>query len=156
MGTILKIIGFVIGLIMANDMVPTKLPGQDVTGQATAAVTGKRFLRISGARVNKFNTLGTDASGDNYKVAHAQAGGPAFGVSKYDQPNVGGKVGVARGGICIVTAGAAITAGQFVMSDANGQAVPWTSAASEANAKLGYAVDDCANGADAEIALLLL
>lgn len=156
MKQIIKWIGILFGLLMANDMVPTKLPGQDVTGQATAAITGKRFLRISGARTNKFNVLGTDASGDNYKVAHAQAGGPVFGVSKYDQPTVGGKVGVARGGICIVTAGAAITAGQFIMSDANGQAVPWTSAASEANFRAGYAVDDAGNTTDAEIALMII
>jgi hypothetical protein len=140
---------------VANDMVPTKRPGEDITGQATAAVTGKRFVRISGARAFRFNVLATTADGNNYKVAPATAGGAAVGVAKYDQPTVGGKVGVARGGFVIVTAGAAITAGQFIMSDATGQAVPWTSAASEANAKLGYAVDDAANGADAEIAINL-
>lgn len=156
MKTILKWIGFLFAALMANDMIPTKLPGQDITGQATAAVTGKRFLRISGARTSKFNVLGTDASGDNYKVAHATAGGAVIGVSKYDQPTVNGKVGVARGGFCIVTAGAAITAGQFIMSDANGQAVPWTSAASEANYRAAYAVDDAANGTDAEVALLTM
>lgn len=138
---------------MANDMVRTKEPGQDVTGQASAAVVGCRFLRISGARTNRFNALGTTGDGNNYKVAHAQAGGPVFGVSKYDQPNVGGKVGVARGGIVTVLAGSALTAGQKVMSDGSGQAVPWTSAASEANSAVGYAVDDAANAALAEIAL---
>lgn len=140
---------------MANDMVPTRLPGQDLTGSATAAVTGKRFVRISGARANKFNVLGTDGSGNDYKVAPSAAGGPAIGVAKYDQPNVGGKVGVSTAGVCVVTAGGALTAGQYVMSDATGQAVPWTSAASEANQKLGIAMDDCASGADAEIMLFV-
>lgn len=141
---------------MANDMVRVREPGQDLTGQVTAAVTGKRFLRISGARANKFNVLGTDGTGNNHKVAHSAAGGHAIGVSKYDQPTVGGKVGVACGGIAVVTAGAALTAGQYVMSDANGQAIPWVTAASEANQKLGIATDDCLNAADAEIALLTL
>lgn len=140
---------------MANDLVRTKEPGVDVTGQATAAVTGKRFLRISGARSYKFNQLAGTADGNNYKVAQATAGGAAFGVSKYDQPTVGGKVGVARGGIVTVTAGATITAGQRIMSDATGQAIPWVTAASEANKDLGYAVDDAVNGTDAEIALNL-
>lgn len=140
---------------MANDMVPTKRPGEDVSCETTAAVTGKRFVRISGARAFRFNVLATTATGNLYKVAHSAAGGHAIGVSKYDQPNVGGKVGIARGGFCIVTAGAAIAAGQYVMSDANGQAIPWVTAAGEANQKLGIAVDDAANAADAEIAMLL-
>jgi hypothetical protein len=140
---------------MANDMVPTLRPGEDATGQATAAVTGKRFVRISGARTARFNVLPTTADGNNYKVAPAAAGGMVFGVAKYDQPNVGGKVGIAREGIVVVTAGSALTAGAFVMSDGTGQAVPWSSAASEANFRCGYAVDDAAGGADAEIALLI-
>lgn len=141
---------------MANDMVAVRLPGQDLTGQATAAVTGKRFVKISGSRTNKFNVLGTDASGNNHKVAPCGAGQAAIGVAKYDQPTVGGKVGVACAGILVVTAGANLTAGQLVMSDATGQAIPWVSAASEANQKLGIATDDCLSGADAEIALFSL
>lgn len=140
---------------MANDMVRTREPGQDISAEVSAAVVGKTFVRISGARAFRFNVLATTATGNLYKVATSTAGGAAFGVAKYDQATVGGKVGVARGGIVAVTAGAAITAGQFIMADAAGKAVPWTSAASEANAKLGYAVDDAANAADAEIALNL-
>lgn len=138
---------------MANDMVRTKEPGQDVTGQATAAVIGKRVVRISGARAYKFNQLAGTADGNNYKVAHAAAGGAAFGVSKYDQPTIGGKVGVARGGICPITCGANITAGQKVMSDASGQVIPWVSAASEANTAIGVAVDDALSGTDCEVAV---
>ncbi|MET0994002.1 MAG: capsid cement protein [Mycobacterium sp.] len=141
---------------MANDMVRTKEPGADVTGQVTAAVIGCRFLRIAAARTNRFSALGAAGDGNNYRVAHCAAGGPCFGVSKYDQATVGGKVGVARGGIVTVLAASALTAGQKVMSDATGQAVPWASAASEANSALGYAVDDAAGGALAEIALNLM
>jgi hypothetical protein len=133
---------------MANDMVRTKEPAADVTGQATAAVVGCRFLRISAARTNRFNVLGATGDGNNYRVAHAAAGGPCFGVSKYDQPTIGGKVGVARGGIVTVLAAAALTAGQEVQSDANGSAIVLA-----AGKSLGYAVDDAANGALAEIAL---
>lgn len=141
---------------MANDMVKTKEPGLDVTGEVTAAVTGKRFLRISGARAYKFNQLAGSASGNDYKVAPCNAVGQAsFGVAKYDQPTVGGKVGVARGGICVLTAGANITAGQRIMSDATGQAIPWVTAASEANKDLGYACDDALSGTDVEVALNL-
>lgn len=140
---------------MANDLVRVREPGQDLPCQVTAAVTGKRFVRISGARANKFNVLGSDASGNNHKVAQSAAGGHAVGVSKYDQATVGGKLGVACAGIVTVTAGAGLTAGQYVMSDATGQAVPWVTAASEANQKLGIATDDCLSGADAEVMLLI-
>jgi hypothetical protein len=141
---------------MANDMIRTHEPGADVPAQATAAVVGKRFVKISGARSYKFNQLANSADGNNYKVATCGAGQPAFGVAKYDQPTVNGKVGVARSGIVVVTVGATpLVAGTRVMSDANGAAVPWTSAASEANVALGYAVDDAAAGTDAEIALNL-
>lgn len=140
---------------MANDMVRVREPGQDITGEVTAAIIGKRFLRISAARAYKFNQLAGSASGNNHKVAAAIAGGPSVGVSKYDQPVVGGKVGIARAGIVVLTAGAAITAGQRIMSDATGQAVPWATAAGEANVALGYATDDAANGTDVEVAINL-
>jgi hypothetical protein len=60
--------------------------------------------------------------------------------------------------VCTVTAGAAITAGQTVMSDATGQAIPWAQSGAypNTNVALGVAMDDCANGADAEIALFAL
>lgn len=140
---------------MANDLVRVMEEGEDLTGQATAAVTGKRFLRVSAARNHKFNVLGTTgASDNNYKVAPCGVvGQPALGVAKYDQPNIGGKVGIARGGIVPVTAGAALTAGTEVMTDALGQAIPWVTAAGEANKKLGIAMDDAVLGTDAEILL---
>lgn len=134
---------------MANDCIPYKLPGEDFTGQVTAAVTGKRFLKISGNRTSGPG-LSSTAEGSNYKVATAAAGDHAIGVSKYDQATVGGKVGVIREGIVPVTAGATITAGQAVQSDATGQAIPLA-----AGVKLGVAMADAASGADAEIALML-
>jgi hypothetical protein len=34
------------------DAIPYKKPGEDITGHATAAVVGKRFLAISGDRTS--------------------------------------------------------------------------------------------------------
>lgn len=150
---LIKCIGWLFAALMANDLTRTKEPGLDVTAETTVAVVGCRFVRISAARAFRFNVLATTATGNPYKVAPCGAGGKAFGVSKYDQSVVGGKVGVARGGIVTVLAGATITAGQKIMSDATGQAIPWVTAASEANECLGLAVDDAANAALAEIAL---
>lgn len=139
---------------MANDCIPYKKPGEDVTAQVTAAVVGKRFVAISAARTSGPG-LATTAEGSNYRVATCGAGGRAIGVAKYDQATVGGKVGVIRGGIVPVTAGGTVTAGQDVMSDATGQAVTWTSAASEANKRLGTAMNDATVGNDCEVALQL-
>lgn len=139
---------------MANDLIRTVEEGEDLTGQATAAITGKRFVRISGARTSKFSVLATAADGNNYKVAQVGVlGGYALGVSKYDQPNIGGKVGVARGGVAPVTAGATMAAGTIIMSDATGQAIAWVTAAGEANYKLGILMDDVVSGSDAEVLL---
>lgn len=134
---------------MANDLAPYKRPGEDFTGHATAAITGKRFLVISGARTSGPG-LSATADGGNYRVAQAGAGAHAIGVSKYDAA-LNGKVGVTSGGIVPVTAGAAITAGTAVQSDANGQAIPLA-----AGIKLGVAMNDASGaGVDAEIMLFL-
>src|SRR5262252_10604081 len=137
---------------MANDLVRVMEEADNLTGQATAAITGKRFLRISGARAHKFNVLGTTPSDNSYKVAPCNAVGmKAIGAAKYDQANIGGKVGIARGGICPVLAGAAITAGVEIMTDATGQAIPFVSAAGQY--AIGLAMDDAASGTDAEVLL---
>ncbi|MBU8834621.1 DUF2190 domain-containing protein, partial [Mycolicibacterium goodii] len=83
---------------MANENVGVYEPGRDITARATAAVTGKRFLKISGNR-----------NGGNIAVAHADAGGRVCGVSKYDAAS-GEIVGVARGNsrVTHVTAGGAL------------------------------------------------
>lgn len=141
-------------VLMANDLIPYKRPGEDFTAQVTAAVTGKRFVVIS-ANVTSGPGLSNTAEGGNPRVATAGAGARAIGVAKYDQPTVGGKVGVCRGGIVPITAGGTITAGQDVMSDATGQAVTWTSAASEANKRLGTAISDATSGQDCMVALML-
>ena len=54
----------------------------------------------------------------------------------------------APGWIVPVTAGATLTAGQEVQTDATGQAIPFA-----AGVKAGYVLNGAASGADAEIAL---
>lgn len=153
----------------ANECIPTKSPATTVTGQATGAITGKRFVVISAARVGGgltggtsqvttsgpgygANTLSTDVA-DVYQIAQASvSGSAALGVAGWDTA-AGGildkvyKCGV--GHILPITAGAAITAGQEVQTDASGRAIPLA-----AGKALGYAVDAASGaGVDCEIVL---
>lgn len=125
---------------MANENIGVYEPGADITGHATAAVTGKRFVAISGNRQ-------TDGS---LSVAHAGAGLRAFGVSKYDAAS-GGKVGVMRGNsrVVFVTAGANIAANAEVEVGTNGQAIT-----KSAGVSVGVCVTAATSGNDAEISLL--
>ena len=133
---------------MANDCIPFYRPGEDVTVQASAAITGKRFIAPSGDRLSGPG-LSATAEGSNYRGAHCGAGLAAVGVSMYDCP-IGGKVGIIMDGIVPVTAGAALTAGHAVQSDGTGQAIVLAS-----GVKLGVVMTGCSSGADAEIALQL-
>lgn len=123
---------------MANENLGVYEPGRDITGRASANVTGKRFLKISGNR-----------SSGNVAVAHADTAGRVCGVSKYDAAS-GDIVGVARGNsrVTFVTAAANIAAFAEVEVGANGQAVTKTSGVA-----VGYAVTAATSGGDAEISL---
>ncbi|OZC80196.1 DUF2190 domain-containing protein [Rhodococcus sp. 06-418-5] len=123
---------------MANENIDVYYPGTDLTGRATAAVTGKRFLAISGNRSN-----------GNIAVAHATAAGRVCGVSKYDAAS-GAVVGIARGKdrVTYVTAAGAIAAFAEVEVGAAGQAVTKTSGVA-----VGYAVTAATSGSDAQISL---
>lgn len=126
---------------MANDLIPFKEHANRVTCTPSAAVQGKRFVSISGDR----QPDGT------YTIAPTAAGGKAFGVACWDAP-IGGRVTVVTvqaGDIVPVVAGAALTAGQSVMSDADGDAVVATAGATG----LGIVLTGCANGADAQVHL---
>lgn len=123
---------------MANENTGVYEPGRDISGRATAAVTGKRFLKISGNRV-----------GGNIAVAHADAAGRTCGVSKYDAA-LGEICGVARGNsrVTHVTAEGAIAAFAEVEVGTAGKAT-----ALDAGVAVGYALTGAADGADAEISL---
>ncbi|HTW17074.1 MAG TPA: hypothetical protein VMF51_18230 [Nocardioides sp.] len=123
---------------MANENHGVYEPGADLTVHASAAVIGKRFLKISGNR-----------TGGLISVAHADAAGRAMGVSTQDAA-LGKPLGTHRGNsrVTFVTAGGNIAAFAEVEVGANGTAV--TKAAGIA---VGYAVTAAVNGGDAEISL---
>ncbi|MEC4763363.1 DUF2190 family protein [Mycobacterium sherrisii] len=114
-------------------------PGRDITGQATAAITAKTFLAITGNRTSR----------GNIAVATAAAAGRVCGVARNDAPS-GGLVTIARGNsrVVKVTAGGAIAAFDEVQVGAGGTAVTLSS-----GVPVGYALTAAANGSDAEISL---
>lgn len=114
-------------------------PGADITGEATATVTARRFLAISGNRV----------SGGNIAVAPATAAGRTCGVAGNDAA-VGALVRVVRGNsrVVKVTADGAIAANAEVEVGAAGKAK-----AKASGVAVGYAINQAADGTDAEISL---
>ncbi|MFW0787571.1 capsid cement protein [Gordonia sp. CPCC 206044] len=115
----------------------TYKPGSDVTCQATAAVTSRHLVAISGDR----------AARGNIAVAPATAGGRIFGVAVTDA-DTDHLVTVARDGIVLVTAGATVNAGDDVEVGANATVIPNTD-----GVVIGQAVATATAGSDAEIAL---
>lgn len=111
-------------------------PGANITGEATAAVTARTFVQISGNRT---------ADG-NLAVAPAAVGARALGVAAWSAA-IGQLVRVARGGVVRVTAAGAITAGAAVQVGAGGAASTATS-----GVIVGFAINGAADGALAEIA----
>lgn len=101
---------------MANDCIPYfEEDGDRLTCTPTAAVSGKRFVAISG-------NIQADGT---FSVAPPAAGGRVFGVAAWDSP-IGGKVTVLRTSNMIlpVTLGAAgLAAGAEVQVDATGAVV---------------------------------
>lgn len=99
----------------------------DVTFQATAAVTGKRFVAISGD-ITSGPGLSSTSEGSNFRMAHATAATRPDGVAAYDVASAAkGRVIGTPGRILPVTAGANITAGQQVEVGTAGQAIPLAS-----------------------------
>lgn len=124
-----------------NPAVPYWDEADTVTAHAGAAITGKRFVAISGAMTDGNPTM-------THAAADAMANPAGVGVAAYDAP-VGTKFTAYTGNqVMPVRAGAAITAGQTVESNAAGEAVP-----SATGAVLGVAYGDAALGADAPIKL---
>ena len=114
-------------------------PGSDITGEATATVTARRFLAISGNR----------AAGGNVAVAPATAAGRIFGVAGNDAAT-GALVRVVRGNsrVVKVDAGGSIAAFAEVEVGSAGKAVTLASGVA-----VGYALTAATNNTVAEISL---
>lgn len=114
-------------------------PGADISAEATATVTARTFLAISGNRT----------SGGNIAVAPATAAGRICGVAGNDA-EVGGLVTVVRGNsrVVKVTAGGTIAAGAEVEVGSGAKAVTKASGAA-----VGYAITGAPAGSAAEISL---
>jgi hypothetical protein len=131
---------------MANDAIALFDDGDYLPCKASAPVTGKRFVAISGGR---------DANG-NIQVAHAAAGANVLGVAQFDSADHDDQYVTVAAGIGLivpVTAGAAIAAGARIASDATGQAVTVTAAAGAVGHAVGVAIDAAAAGADVFVRL---
>jgi hypothetical protein len=111
-------------------------PGQDVTGQASATLTAKRAVKISGNR-----------TGGNVAVAPADAAGRIFGIAKDDTAS-GDLVSVARAGVVKVTAGGSIAAFAEVEVGTAGKVITKASGVA-----IGYALTAATTDTDAEISL---
>lgn len=125
------------------------VPSADRTCYPATAVVGRRFAKIT---ADKQTSAAGEAAVDLITVDDAHtAGGLVFGVFSRDSA-AGENVLVFRGGEVEVTAGAALTAGDPVMTDATGQAIPWVAVAT--NHRAGICTKTTANGATAHIALI--
>lgn len=128
---------------MANEAISYYEPGTNLTAVATAPVTGRRFLAISGDRST------TSLSAGNVSVAPAAAAGRTCGVAAYNAAT-GELVGVLRGNsrVVPVDAGGAIAAFAEVEVGAAGVAV--TKAAGVA---VGYVITSAASNGIAQVSL---
>jgi len=126
---------------MDNDLIPFKEDGERVTCTPSAAVTGKRFVSISGDK----NADGT------YTVAPTGAGGKVFGAATWDASTTQKVtvITVPSGYIVPIVASGVIAAGASVKSGALGVAV----AATAADKACGICLSGAVDGADAIIQL---
>ena len=98
---------------MPNESKPLFRPAAAITARATTAVTGSRLVAPSGTYDS------------NFPVTHCGDGASPLGVASADIPS--GQLGtLLREGIVPVIAGATVTAGQSLQSDAQGRVVPRT------------------------------
>lgn len=109
-----------------NAILPLYEDADRITGRATAAITGGRFVQISGDLEASplLNAGSPSTTGGNVKVATCGAGVKAFGVASMDAAADGDKILVYTGDLVLpVTAGGTVTAGQQVESDSTGRAI---------------------------------
>ena len=120
------------------DYLPQHKPGDAVTEQASAAITGGRLVVVSGS--GTVATAGADAAN-------------VVGVAAFDVAASGDKVTVYSGGVQKLVASGAITAGAGVVSDTGGKVKSATIAtAAAAGTLVGIAKTTVA--ADGDIVLV--
>lgn len=137
-----------------NELMPYYEPGSRISGRATGAkVIGKRFVALAADKDPASRGLEADpgGTGGNVRVKPAAAGDVmTFGVATFDA-EIGRLTTVVRAGFVVpVTAGAALTFGQFVAPGADGKAVVAASKAVAYGIVLSGAVAD----QDAIVALI--
>lgn len=119
------------------DCIPFLEPGQNPTCRANGAITGCRFVQIK---------TGVNAVDGLPQVETCGAGLEAFGVAARDKLTTEA-VMVYKWGHLPVLAGAALSHGQKVQSDAQGRAIPLAG-----GVELGTVMADAADATFAEIA----
>lgn len=118
--------------------VPYYSGGDEFTCHVSAQVYGKRFVSISGAPTDERPTVTLAAAGSQALGVSAHDAATGEGVTVYRAPNV-----------MPVTAGAALTAGALVETNAAGEAIPLAT-----GRPLGVCLNSPAALQDAKIALL--
>jgi hypothetical protein len=124
-------------MALANECVPYYSPDHCPTAKASAAVTGKRFVDITGG-------LSTDG---NITCGPATAKGAALGVADKDTAE-GKRFVVLRKRVVPVTASGTIEAGEQVQVATGGKAVKFTDGIA-----VGRAWAKATDGQDCKIAL---
>ena len=119
-----------------NAAIPFYSEGAIWTAHCGADVTGCRFVSVVGNDID-----------DRPVVGHAAA--RVLGVAAYDAPLGAGVTVYQSPNVMPVTAGAALTAGQEVGSDAQGRAVPATG-----GVVAGIVLRDVAAGGEAKVKLV--
>lgn len=135
----------------ANNLcTPYYEPSSRITGRATVAVTGKRFVALTAKKDLGSRELDTGATGGNIKIGPAAANDVrVFGVAETDAA-VGKTTTVLRGKFTLpITAGVALAYGDLICVGALGKAVK----PAAAERVLGMSLSDAAVDQDAIIAL---
>lgn len=134
-----------------NAILPLFEPGRRPSAAVTAPVVAAKFVKVAADMQASpiLNITSPLVGGNLIQVAQTVAGDRAFGVSVWDAAAAGDVVALMRAPMVVpMTAGAAITFGQQVQSDAAGNPIPL--AAGIAN---GIACNSAANGATVWVAL---
>lgn len=134
-----------------NPVIPLFEPGRRFTGAAAAAIVAGKFIKF-GADMQAspiLNVANPLVGGNLPQIVQCVAGDRAVGISGWDGPTIGDVVPIITLPLVVpMVAGAAITFGQEVQSDAAGN--PITLAAGRSN---GIALNSAAGGATVWVAL---